>query len=268
MKDKYILAVNPIPYEGKPAINLYWVGSFINEQFVPDDKMPKKLEVINRMLSPSVSLDKEGNTTAIAIIPDLIHPKLQLKHGWTHLYSIPRIWNLKNGEIYQTPHPALEKLRDSLRSFKNTIVNSSENLKLGFGHQIEIVAEISPLDSKKFGFYIGKNQNNKEETKIYFDLKKNQLVIDLSNSSKNELVEKRIEIGDLNLKASKTIKIQLFIDGSVVEGFINDKEAFTTRIFPEFFNSDEVEVFSGDSSILINKLDFWKLKGSTNLTDF
>ncbi len=268
MKDKYILAVNPIPYEGKPAINLYWVGDFVNEQFVTDDVMPKKLEVINRMLSPSVSLDKDGNTTAIAIIPDLVHPKLQLKHGWTHLYSIPRVWNLKNGEIYQTPHPALVKLRKSLKSFENTIVSSSKILKLGSGHQIEIVAEISPLKSNKFGFYIGKNQNNTEETKIYFDLKNNQLIIDLTNSSKTELIEKRIEIGNLDLKQQQIIKFQLFIDGSVVEGFINDKKAFTTRMFPKFFNSDEVEVFSDNGSILINKLNFWHLKSSNNLTDF
>ena len=59
----------------------------------------------------------------------------------------------------------------------------------------------------------------------------------------------------------------MFIDGSVVEGFINDKEAFTTRIFPKFNDSDEVEVFE-NGSILINKLDFWHLKSSNNLTDF
>jgi sucrose-6-phosphate hydrolase SacC (GH32 family) len=193
---------------------------------------------------------------------------LQLKHGWTHLYSIPRIWNLKNGEIYQTPHPSLVKLRDSLKVFENVNVNSSSNLKLGRGHQIEIIVEISVLQSDKFGFYIGKNQKNDESTKLYFDLKKNQLVIDQTNSSKTESIEKRIEIGDLNLKNRKTIKIHLFIDGSVVEEFINDKEAFTTRIFPKFYDSDEVEVFSENGSILINKLDFWYLKSSNNLTDF
>ncbi|GEL09755.1 Sucrose-6-phosphate hydrolase SacC, GH32 family [Flavobacterium glycines] len=268
MGDKYILSVNPIPYDGKPAITLYWVGSFVNEEFVPDYDLPKKLEVINRMLSPSVALDKDGKTMAIAIIPDLIDSKLHLKHGWAHLYSIPRVWNLKNGEIYQTPHPSLLRLRDSLKSFNEVMVNPSQNLKIGSGHQIEIVAEISALKSDKFGFYIGKNQNNKEETKLYFDLKKNQLVIDQSNSSKTDLIEKRIEIGDLNLKKDEPIKLQIFIDGSVVEGFINDKEAFTTRIFPKFVNSDAIEFFSENDSVLINKLDFWHLKSSNNVTDF
>ncbi|NDP27326.1 MAG: DUF4975 domain-containing protein [Flavobacterium sp.] len=268
MGDKYILSVNPIPYDGKPAINIYWVGDFVNEKFVPENDLPKKLEVINRMLSPSVSLDKDGETIAIAIIPDLIDSKLQLKHGWTHLYSIPRIWNLENGVIYQTPHPSLMKLRDSLKSIENIMVSSSKNLKLGSGHQIEIVTEILPLKSNKFGFYIGKNQNNKEETKLYFDLKKNQLVIDQSNSSETELMEKRIEIGELNLKRNETIKLQLFIDGSVVEGFINDKEAFTTRIFPKFYNSDEIEIFSEDGSIKIESLKLWNLKSSNSKTDF
>lgn len=268
MKGKYILAVNPIPYNGKPAINLYWTGDFIDEKFVPDNILPKKLEVINRMLSPSVSLDKDGNTTAIAIIPDLITRELQIKHGWTHLYSIPRIWTLKNGEISQIPHPSLVKLRDSLNVFEKVNVKSSSNLKIGKGHQLEIIADISTSQSDKFGFYIGKNRNNNEETKIYFELQKNQLVIDQTNSSRTESIEKRIEIGDLNLGINKTIKIHLFIDGSVVEGFINNKEAFTTRIFPKYRNSNEVEVFSENGFIFINKLELWHLKSSNNLSDF
>ena len=72
----------------------------------------------------------------------------------------------------------------------------------------------------------------------------------------------------MNLKNSKRIKIHLFIDGSVIEGFINDKEAFTTRIFPKYFNSNQVEFFSENESIVINKLNFWHLKASNNLTDF
>lgn len=268
MKDKYVLAVNPTPHDGKPAINLYWTGDFVNEKFVPDTKLPKKLEVINRLLSPSVAFDKDGNTTAIAIIPDLIPSELHLQHGWAHLYSIPRIWKLKNGEIYQTPHPALIKLRDSLKTFEKVSVNESANFIIGRGHQVEIIAEILPKQSSKFGFYIGKNQKNGEATKLCFDLKKNQLVIDQYKSSQTELVPKRIETGEMNLKNSKRIKIHLFIDGSVIEGFINDKEAFTTRIFPKCFNSNEVEFFSENESIVINKLNFWHLKASNNLTDF
>ncbi len=269
MNGKYILLVNPIPYHGKPAVAIYWTGDFINEKFIPDHKMPKKLEIINRMLSPSVSFDENGKTTAIAIIPDLIPAEMQMKQGWTHLYSIPRTWDLIDGYIHEKPHSALEKLREKEETFSEQIIRTGDNLKLSKGnHQLEIIARIVPQECKKFGFLIGKNDENEEETKIFFDLEKNEMVVDLTQSSKNELIPKRIETEVYKLNRNEEVKIHLFIDGSVVEGFINDKDGFTTRIFPEFENSNEVEIFVEGGSILLKDLKFWELSSSKNKTDF
>lgn len=266
---KYILLVNPIPYKGKPAITLYWTGDFKNEKFVPDHKMPKKLEVINRILSPSVALDKDGQTTAIAIIPDLIHPKLQMEHGWTHLYSIPRTWDLVDGKILQKPHPALQKLRSDYTSFTEQEIKPGENMAISKGQQqLEIIAKIIPQNADKFGFIVGKNKDNGEETKIYFDLRKDEMIVDLTNSSKNKLVAKRIEKGTYKLNRNEEVVIHLFIDGSVIEGFINEKDGFTTRIFPEFENSNEIELFAEGNSLKLLEMKVWVLNGSNNQTDF
>jgi sucrose-6-phosphate hydrolase SacC (GH32 family) len=266
--DKYVLLVNPIPYKGKPAIALYWVGDFVNERFVPDERIPKKLEVINRLLSPSISSDEEGNAITIGIIPDLIHPKLQLKQGWTHIFSLPRIWNLHQGEIYQTPHPALKKLRGSSIDFEAQEVRINENLKLTNGHQVEIQAEINVSNSERFGLIVGKSAENNEETRIYFDIKTDQLVIDKTKSSQTELIDNNIETGDISINPNEKLKFHVFIDGSVVEGFINDKEAFTTRIFPKHENSNEIELFVEGGEIEIEKLQVWRLKSSNNNTEF
>ena len=269
MNGKYILSVNPIPHNGKPAITLYWIGDFKNEKFVPDHKMPQKLEVINRMLSPSVSLDKDGQTTAIAIIPDLIHAKLQMEHGWTHLYSIPRTWDLVDGKIHQKPHPALQKLRSDYTGFPEQEIKPGENIAISKGqHQLEIIAKIIPQNAEKFGFIVGKNKENGEETKIYFDLKKGEMVVDLTNSSKNDLIGKRIEKGTCELSNNKEVLIHLFIDGSVVEGFINEKDGFTTRIFPQFITSNEVELYTEGGSGKLLEMKVWLLNGSNNQTDF
>ncbi|MCW0484454.1 GH32 C-terminal domain-containing protein [Gaoshiqia sediminis] len=269
MNGKYILSVNPIPYDGKPAVAIYWVGDFVNYHFVPDHKKPQKLEVINRMLSPSVALDEDGQTTAIAIIPDLIPAEMQMKQGWTHLYSIPRTWDLVNGKIYQQPHPAIQKLRKDQTSFPEQEITPGKNLVVSTGkHQLEIIAKIVPQNCERFGFNIGKNAENGEVTPICFDLKNDKLLVDLTHSSKNEQIYKKMESGDYKLNKNEPVELHLFIDGSVVEGFINGKDAFTTRIFPEFENSNEVELFSEGGNILLKELMLWGLKSSSNQTDF
>ena len=64
--------VNRVPHKGIPARCQYWIGDFKNEKFIPDNPVPQNLEVINRLLSPSVVETPEGDVAAIAIIPDEI----------------------------------------------------------------------------------------------------------------------------------------------------------------------------------------------------
>ncbi|KOH45384.1 GH32 C-terminal domain-containing protein [Sunxiuqinia dokdonensis] len=269
LNGKYILLVNPTPHDGKPAVAVYWTGDFLNERFVPDQKMPRKLEVINRMLSPSVALDENGLTTAIAIIPDLIPAKMQMKQGWTHLYSIPRTWDLVNGKIYQKPHPAIQKLRKDQTSFPEQEIVPGQNLLVSTGkHQLEIIAKIVPQKASKFGFFIGKNEANGEETKVYFDLETNELLVDLTKSSNNKSIDRGIEKGEYELNPEKEVEIHLFIDGSVIEGFIDGKDGFTTRTFPNYGNSSEIEIFADGGSIILKDLKLWDIQSSDNQTDF
>lgn len=269
LNGKYVLLVNKVPVRGKPAVALYWTGDFVHEKFVPDDKQPKRLEVINRLLSPSVALDAQGNTTAIAIIPDETSARETYSRGWTHLYSIPRTWKLQNGKILQQPHPALAKLRGLQRDIPAQQVDSTTNLLISEGkQQVEIEIEFLPGDATQFGLNIGKNADGSEGTRIYFDKAKEQLVIDQTKSSLRKFVPLQVRSGKYTVPQDAPLKLRLFIDGSVVEGFINDQDAFTTRLFPLSKNSDRVEVFAKGGKLRLTKITTWDLKSSNNQTAF
>ena len=266
---KYILLVNKVPVRGKPAAALYWTGNFINEKFVPDDPQPKRLEVINRLLSPSVSLDAEGNTTAIAIIPDETSARETYARGWTHLYSIPRTWTLEDGKLLQRPHPALTKLRGNKVEIPGRQIDSTSNLVISRGkQQLEINLELLPGDARQFGLIIGKNADGSEQTRIYFDTEKELLVVDQTKSSLRKFVPLQVRSGKYSVTREKPLKLHLFIDGSVVEGFINDQDAFTTRLFPSQMNSDQVEIYARGGTVKLTRLTTWELKSSNNKTAF
>lgn len=57
------------------------------------------------MLSPSVVETPEGDVAAIAIIPDEIGGEATYEQGWAHLYSMPRRWQLKDGNYVKHPIP-------------------------------------------------------------------------------------------------------------------------------------------------------------------
>lgn len=266
--DKYTLLVNKVPHQGIPANAMYWTGSFKNEKFIPDNEIPKNLEVVNRLLSPSVSYDKNGLVTAIAIIPDEIGSRAAYMQGWTHLYGIPRVWNFNNGTIEQSPHPALKELRGERKTISENTVTKEKAFRITENaNQMEIKATIQPNGSRKFGFYTHKNADNSEYTKIYYDDLSEEIVVDQRYSSLKNDIPIRVRKGKYKLDLSKPVDFHIFIDGSVVEVFINDRDAFTTRIFPSKKNSSQFELFTEDTDITV-KAEFWNLKQADIHPDF
>lgn len=260
MGDKYVLLVNRVPHKGIPARCQYWIGDFKNEKFIPDNPVPQNLEVINRLLSPSVVETPEGDVAAIAIIPDEIGGEATYKQGWAHLYSMPRKWLLKDGKLCQMPHPVMERLREKrVVHSKQAVTSQTPYVVSETGHQLEIRAVFYPGDAKRFGFTLCKNPDNSEYSTLYYDVENQELVVDQTHSSLRSHIPLRIRKDRYKLNTSAPVEIRLFIDGSVIEGFINNEDAFTTRIFPLKENSTQVELFS-DGNTTEAEAEVWTLR--------
>jgi beta-fructofuranosidase len=268
MNGKYILLVNKVPQPGKPAVAMYWVGTFANDIFVPDDPRPQKLEAVNRMLSPSVCLDQQGRTVAIAIIPDETSAEAQLKQGWTHVYSIPRTWELKNNRIAQQPHPQLEILRSNETALGPKVLSPSDTLLISAGQkQVEIELVAKPGKASSMTLAVAKNSAGTEHTDIVFDLARKMVAVNLRHSTLNPAIKGDLREENFDFDSAE-LRIRIFIDGSIAEIFINDGYAFTTRMFPILQDSDRVEISCTGAEIEVSKVRTWKLNSSNNKTDW
>lgn len=257
--DKYILLVNRVPYKGVPARSQYWIGDFKNEKFIPDNPIPQNLEVINRLLSPSLIETTSGELVSIAIIPDEIGGEATYKQGWAHMYSIPRVWNLSNGKITQAPYPALQQLRSTHTDFTKQKIEKNHPFVINkTGHQIEVKATFYPGDARKYGFVLYKNKDNSEYSSIYYDVENHELVVDQTTCSLRKDIPLQVRKDNYNIDSNKPVEFHLFIDGSVMEGFINNEDAFTTRIFPLKEDSSIIELFSDGEETEI-EADVWNL---------
>ena len=239
MGNKYVLSVNRVPNRGIPARTQYWVGKFERGKFVPDNEIPENLEVINRLLSPSVWQTSSNTAVAIGIIPDEIYGEQNYRQGWAHLFSMPRVWTLKDGKICQSPHEVMKSLRKDSVCFDSKEFLSRQ-LSSG-SHQVELELQFTYQDNESFGLTICKDEDGKEYTKIIFDPSRQMLVVDQTHSSLLPYVPNAVREDVYEMPKSGVLKLNLFIDGSVVEGFINGKDAFTTRIFTALENSTLIE---------------------------
>lgn len=262
MGDKYILVVNRVPLPGVSAKTLYWTGKFENEKFIPDRLLPRNLELINWFLVPSINYDEEGRLIAIGFIADHIPLSKQYKQRWTHTFSLPRVWNLKGDSILiQSPHPYLKKLRKDKISFNKIKLFPAGSNFLGKvnGSQLEIEAKISRGNARQVGFVLGKSPDNKEFTRIYYDYDSAHIVVDRTRSSIDATLRGPLISEKLVLLNTKEIEWRIFIDGSVIEVFINNESAFVTRMYPTNKESKHVDFFIKGGTAHAS-VDVWKLQ--------
>ena len=161
--------------------------------------------------APQTFIDNKGRTALIAWmgIPDANYTNNEtIKNGWQHALSIPRILSKKGNKILQQPLPELESLRS------NKKVSTDKHIKF-LVSTFELIIDIE--DSNKFLLIM-------EDVKLSF--KNNIFSLEMNESGEGR--DKRA----VYLEELKNI--QMFVDTSSIEIFINNgEEVFTSRFYPK-----------------------------------
>lgn len=250
---KYMLLVQKTP-DATPAITTYWIGDFVNGKFIPDNKEAKKLEVVNGFLSPAIGLDENNRMSAIGIIPDEVKSEFQSEQGWANLFSLPQVWDLDaDDHIVIQPHPNLLALRgDDRYEFKDLNISEGDSNLLNDlnSRHFEMEGTINIGTANQVGFVFGKSPDGQEEYKVYYDVLTQEWVLDASKSSLSTLVRKDIRKGAYAIAPGSDVNVRVFVDGSVLEVFINNKSHFTGRFYPTLQTATGVDVFTvgGDAT--------------------
>jgi sucrose-6-phosphate hydrolase SacC (GH32 family) len=260
--NKRVFTAQPTP-QGAPARILYWTGTFENEYFTADSIKPKLLEPGNALLGVTTTTDPQGNVIAIGIIPDMLPDYEQRKNGWANLMSLPRVWSLSadGGTLLQKPLPALEKLRGEHQHYDNSTVSENQT---GFlpntqGRHLELRTRIDPGTATKVGIILAKSDDNSEYTRVYWDVLAHILVIDrihssISTSAPSTFLTTPIE------QNGQPLDLHMFLDGSVLEVFINDEKALSTRIYPEKISSIGLDLYAIGGTATFQNVDTWQMK--------
>ncbi len=275
--EKYVLLVNTLP---QPARAQYWVGDFKDGRFIPDSPVPQQLDVINHLLSPSFAFDKDGNPTVIGIVADGMGVNVPATtRGWTHLFSLPRKWALENNKIVQSPHPAIQSLRDEHKAI-DLKLKAGESVKITDDcHASEIKVTFKPRNASKFGVIIYKNDEDTEGTKFYYNAETQEFTADReksaswapyaqrfkemqNNASTSPNMRRRMSptvSGPYPMGKNQPLEFNIFVDNSVIDIFLNGKDAFGYRVSPSSTDSYRMDVFCEGGSVTV-KGDFWTMK--------
>jgi len=271
---KHILLVNPVggsvsKYDNtNPTRGLYWIGTWANGVFTPDYEQPKKLDLLRGHLSPTVERTNAGVITAIGIVDERRSSQAQLDAGWANTFGLAREWYLlpDNATLGQRPSADLVGLRvnptpTNISNLSTTDVTSTSVS----GRQVEFELILDNASTaERYGFEILANADRSEYTRIYYDAIGKRIVLDKRNSTTaNE--EDKVQLIETYDEAAfgKPSKFHVFIDGSVVDVFINDAAAFSFRSYPSKADSNGINIFASQGAASFSALNYWPLKSIT-----
>lgn len=166
--------------------------------------------------------------------------------------TIPRELHVVNGKLTATPIPELKSLRTSEVNYKNVTFTKKSSLDKINGETGELIATIDTKNS----FDIELRSGGSEKTVLSYDSKTNIFKInrDKSGASVPTAGEREVKLAPAN-----EIKLQIFLDRSSIEIFINDGEAvMSTRVYPKT-TSTGINFVPRNGSMTIKDITFYTL---------
>ena len=247
---------------------LYWTGDIGSDgKFVPDanSSKPRLVEMNSSygfgLLSPTIYRQND-KAIVLGIVPDKLPSSTNWKLGWAHCYSLPREWSLdEKGSLLQKPYGGITKLRTSTAFAREGFsLDGIVDMTPVKGRSVELYG-VFEVGTSEFGFNIFKTGSAKGA--ISYNPASGELIVDFSALPRltNDngvydgvyrclLPEKPVVGSDM--------KINVFIDHSILDIFVNDKWATSIRVFPTEADADRIEAFSS-STTKVKELKAWVL---------
>jgi beta-fructofuranosidase len=231
--DKNVLVVSPYG----PVI--YAVGDFDGERHLAD-----AWHILDHgvpFYATNTYVDDQGRTIIVGWV------KAQ-GEGWNGCLSLPRLLKLDSqNQLRMRPIPELEKLRKGHQTFERVldVITESAGTAPLFGEQIEIKANFQLQQAESLGF------------RLLDDEKEYELIFDYQS----HILRFGDQWAQLQFtRNSDRIEFHIFVDRSVIEIFINQREVFTITFYPKLGENHALKI-----SPFINKgvgkfsMDVWKL---------
>jgi beta-fructofuranosidase len=203
------------------------------------EEMPTPLH--RGVYGTTVFTDRAGRTILLGWVSGF-----KADRGWNGCMSLPRLLSLdQEDRLIQTPAPELEQLRGKHLKVENlSLADELRPIEGAGGDALEIKAEFVPGDADAFGLKVRSSLDGQ-----------NGISLRYSDGTLNVAgTEVPLEAG------SRTLKVHLFLDKSVLEVFIDEGRSAVTRVNYAPAEDLGIVAFAENGGAVLKSLDVWTMK--------
>lgn len=240
----------------------YYIGTWDAkvERFTPE-RHGKMNWPGGHLAAPETLLDAKGRRIFWGWVREA--RKGATSKGWGSVATLPRLFSLHDdGELKIEPAPELESLRYDDRRHTDLKVSAARELTLDDirGDSLELRLLIEPDSAKEFGLAVRCSPDGEEQTPIVLSLPKQTLRTELTKSgAEGNFKDITEQVAPMPLKAGEPVRVRVFLDHSILEVFVNERQCLTQRIYPARKDSVGVKLFTRDGEMTVKSLEAWKM---------
>ncbi|MHB8088198.1 MAG: glycoside hydrolase family 32 protein [Anaerolineaceae bacterium] len=245
--DKWVLIISVCNAQGS-MYTIYYTGQYIVDRFVPDGP-PRLLDGGEGgcLYAPQTFVDRKSRRVLIGWLREARSVADQVYAGWSGVMSLPRLLFLSNnGELCSTPMIETQSLRD-----QHEILTKPNQLSEAVrGMSMELAIRIPPDTEKWSGVYLTPPGSHEvvEGVMIGYDCINSAVVVDCRHAGGG------ISAMPIKISGFQDLLLHVFIDGSVIEVFVEDQLPISARFYVTKPQALRVRLV-GDASA-----ELWKLK--------
>lgn len=204
--------------------------------------------------------------------------------GWRGMITLPRRFSLTSERNLKIePHENVKSLRETNKSLKNIPLKKNKEVVLPgiIGNAYELLLEIDLKDCPMFELNVLRSPDKEEYTSIKFFKDRGfplenqnpklkgrfQSIVSVETAYSSILpdVKSRApEVAPVVLDEDETLKLHVFVDKSIIEVFVNNRQALAVRVYPGLKNSTRVSLRAQGADAELINLDFWQMKSIYN----
>lgn len=224
-------------------------------------------------IAPSAFTDENGSVVCI-----FNEPEAKVNDGWGGVMSLPRRFTLGghwNDELYQAPYCDYSSLHENHVEARNITLPAGKRIDTEMsGNAFEMVVELEAgkiPDTLEID--VLRSSDGSETTKITFMKEQggcyailpytrdSVIMIDTTHSSLDQSAKVQPpETASVVKQADEDLKLQIFVDKSIIEVFVNDKQYLVMRAYPSKEDSVGVSFTARGTDGEISNVDFWTMK--------
>ena len=235
---------------------VYFLGEFDGERFEPEYR--DRLDHGDYYAPQSMRTD-DSRVLTWGWVPEARDVSAQWDAGWSGTLSLPRELSLADDErLCQRPARELTELRSEREHLDGVTLNHGETTWLETsGRTVELAGRFSLVDADAVELTVLAPPDGDERTPIRYTAD-NEVRVDRSRSSTDPQATRdtqRMRVSPYD----EPLDLRVFVDGSVIEVFANERHCLTSRVYPTDEDATGITLGAVGGRVEIPTLDAWEL---------